>query len=73
MDADPNANLNEALGLGWKIQFRILEDTKSLMPFPPACLAEMFIEFKLSAALAETNNYDLLVMGNPQGSAVTAT
>ena len=28
----------------------------------------MFIEFKLSAALAETNNYDLLVMGNPQGS-----
>ena len=43
VDADPNANLNEALGLECgKYNFSILEDTKSLMPFPPACLGNVY-------------------------------
>ena len=69
VDADPNANLNEALGLEVENTIsQILEDTKKPNAVPTGMSKEMFIEFKLSAALAETNNYDLLVMGNPQGS-----
>jgi len=67
--ADPNANLNEALGLevGHTIA-AILEDTKKPDAVPAGMTKEMFIEFRLLGALVETKAIDLLVMGNPQGS-----
>jgi CO dehydrogenase maturation factor len=69
VDADPNANLNEALGLDVERTISdILEDTKKPGAVPTGMTKEMFIEFQLQDALAEADTYDLLVMGNPQGS-----
>ncbi|MCW3488655.1 ATP-binding protein [Dethiobacter alkaliphilus] len=69
VDADPNANLNEALGLEVEDTIStMLEETKKPGAIPTGMTKEMFIEYKLQQALVETKSYDLLVMGNPQGS-----
>ncbi len=69
VDADANANLNEALGLEVENTISsMLEDTKKPNAIPTGMTKEMYIEFKLQDALAETVDFDLLVMGNPQGS-----
>ena len=69
VDADPNANLNEALGLEVENTIStMLEETKKPGAIPTGMTKEMFIEYKLQHALVETKRYDLLVMGNPQGS-----
>ncbi len=68
VDADPNANLNEALGL--EVDMRIsdvLEDTKDPKAVPIGMTKEVFVEYKLQQCLVETKYVDLLVMGNPQG------
>ncbi|MGB9662353.1 MAG: AAA family ATPase [Moorellaceae bacterium] len=68
VDADPNANLHEALGLKVTTFISdILEDTKNPKSIPPGMSKDMFIEYKLAQALVETENLDLLVMGRPQG------
>lgn len=68
VDADPNANLHEALGLKVTTFISdILEDTKNPKSVPPGMSKDMFIEYKLAQALVETENLDLLVMGRPQG------
>lgn len=67
VDADPNANLNEALGLEVENTIStMLESTKDPKAIPTGMTKEMYIEFKLQDALVETNEFDLLVMGNPQ-------
>ncbi len=68
VDADANANLNEALGV--KVHDTIgtiLEDTKKPNAVPTGMTKDIFIEYRLSQAMVEENAFDLLVMGNPQG------
>jgi len=68
VDADPNANLNEALGL--KITTTIselIEQTKDPKALPVGMTKETFIQYKLQQSLVETQKLDLLVMGGPQG------
>ena len=68
VDADPNANLNEALGaeLGETIS-DLIAQTKSLKELPAGMTQETFIEYKLRAAMVETKDVDLLIMGGPDG------
>ncbi|MHB1420017.1 MAG: ATP-binding protein [Bacillota bacterium] len=69
VDADPNANLNEALGLQVTTMIAdILEDTKNPKAIPEGMTKDLFIEYKLSQAIVEAKNVDLLVMGGPQGA-----
>jgi CO dehydrogenase maturation factor len=69
VDADANANLNEALGL--KIEndtvSELISKTKDLHGIPEGMSQETYIEYKLNASLAEGKNVDLLVMGGPDG------
>jgi CO dehydrogenase maturation factor len=68
VDADANANLNEALGL--EVEETIsttLEDMKDPRLVPSGMSKDMFMQMRLSQALVETEQIDLLVMGNPQG------
>jgi CO dehydrogenase maturation factor len=69
VDADANANLNEALGL--KIEnetvSELISKTKELHGIPEGMSQETYIEYKLNASLAEGKNVDLLVMGGPDG------
>ncbi len=68
VDADANANLNEALGLKvMETIGTILEETKKPNAVPTGMTKDIFIEYRLSRALVETDHYDLVVMGNPQG------
>jgi len=68
VDADANANLNEALGL--KVEetvSTILEDTKDPKAVPSGMTKDVFVEYRLSRAMVEEDAFDLLVMGNPEG------
>lgn len=68
VDADANANLNEALGLAVEETISaLIEDTKKPGAVPAGMTKDLFVEYRLSRALVETKEYDLLVMGNPQG------
>ena len=68
VDADPNANLNEALGEEVDETIGdILNQTKELHAVPEGMDKQRFVEFKLAEAIIETDNVDLLVMGNPEG------
>jgi len=69
VDADPNSNLNEALGVEVKTVIAdILEDTKNPKAIPNGMTKDMFVQYKLSQALTETEHFDLVVMGGPQGA-----
>jgi CO dehydrogenase maturation factor len=69
VDADPNANLNEALG--FEIENETVSDliakTKDLKGIPDNMSQETYIEYKLNSSLSEGKDVDLLVMGGPDG------
>ncbi|HEY3313916.1 MAG TPA: AAA family ATPase [Bacillota bacterium] len=69
IDADPNSNLNEALGLAVPQTIAdFIEETKAAKPLPAGMTKNMFIEYKLQSAIAESEHVDLLAMGTPEGS-----
>jgi CO dehydrogenase maturation factor len=68
VDADPNANLNEALGLNVTATISdLLEETKNPKAIPTGMPKDVFVEYKLQQSLVESQDIDLLVMGGPQG------
>lgn len=70
VDADANANLNEALGL--EIDGTIAEVLariyNNLDPLPAGMTKDQYVAFKVHESLAEGDNVDLLVMGGPEGA-----
>jgi len=69
VDADPNANLGEALGLTVTATISdLLEQTKDPKAIPNGMSKQIFIEYKLSQALVESKDIDLFAMGGPQGA-----
>lgn len=67
VDADPNSNLNEALGYEVPNTISsILADIKK-SNIPKGMTKETYLQFELHRALIETDYVDLLVMGGPQG------
>lgn len=68
VDADPNANLNEALGLEVTATIsELLEETKNPKAIPVGMPKDVFVEYRLQQTLVESEDIDLLVMGGPQG------
>ncbi|AEH44185.1 cobyrinic acid ac-diamide synthase [Thermodesulfatator indicus DSM 15286] len=66
VDADPNANLNELLGLQVEVTLgEIKDELRSSVPDNMA--RGDFIEMRLNEAIIETDDFDLLVMGQPEG------
>jgi CO dehydrogenase maturation factor len=72
VDADPNSNLNEVLGVDLpatlgeireKMQYKDKDDES----FPSNMTKQEYTEFMFSDALSEEENFDLLVMGRTQG------
>lgn len=69
VDADPNANLNEALGVPVKgvvgeIRERLLQEKDNLSP---SQTKEDYLNYMIQSSLIEQERYDLLVMGRPEG------
>ena len=68
VDADANANLNEALGMEVESTIGdILMTIKDPKVIPTGMTKDIYMEFKVQEALVESKDLDLLVMGNPQG------
>ncbi len=73
VDADANSNLNEVLGVEVEetlgdIREEIAQaELASKSPIPPGMSKQDYAEFRFDSALAEGDDYDLLVMGHTQG------
>lgn len=66
VDADPNSNLNAALGLEYEETIAdIREEVKRQTP--ESFSKSDFFSLKLEEAMVEGNGFDLLVMGRPEG------
>lgn len=69
VDADANANLNEALGIEVKdtIAEMMARLNNSLEPLPAGMTKDQYVAFRIYQSLAEGDDLDLLVMGGPEG------
>jgi CO dehydrogenase maturation factor len=66
VDADANANLNEVLGL--KVETTLGEAREGLKDdVPTGMTRELYMEYKVQQSLVESDGYDLIVMGRPEG------
>ncbi|MCD6353322.1 MAG: AAA family ATPase [Proteobacteria bacterium] len=66
VDADANANLNEVLGVKYEQTIGGVRE-KLRTDVPPGITKNIWFEMKAEEALVETEHYDLLVMGLPEG------
>lgn len=69
VDADPNANLGESLGLAaTQTVGSVLADfNKAKINIPPGMTKETYLEYKLNKVIVEGKGLDLLVMGRGEG------
>jgi CO dehydrogenase maturation factor len=69
VDADPNSNLAESLGLEVKQTVgRILNEFQGeKLKIPPGMTKEAYLEYQLNGAIAESKNLDLITMGRGEG------
>jgi CO dehydrogenase maturation factor len=71
IDADPSANLNQALGLSYdQTVGSIREDLSEAVrkgTFETGVTKKEFLDLKLAEAITESDKIDLLVMGRPEG------
>jgi len=70
VDADANANLNEALGLeiGGTIAETLARIYNTTEPLPAGMTKDRYVAFRVHESLAEGDDVDLLVMGGPEGA-----
>ena len=67
VDADSNANLNEVLGL--KVEETLGEAREEMKKgVATGMTKDVFMEMKLEQAVVESKNFDLVVMGRPEGA-----
>ncbi len=69
IDADPNMNLNEVLGIEIKETVGSLREEirANVDKIPESMPKENYIELRLQEAIVETEDYDLVAMGIPEG------
>jgi CO dehydrogenase maturation factor len=69
VDADPNANLAESLGLEVRQTVgRILNDFQGdKLKIPPGTTKEAYLEYQLNVAITESQGMDLITMGRGEG------
>lgn len=69
VDADPNANLGESLGIEVKETVGLMLDAfqKEKIHIPAGLTKEAYLEFKLNGLLAESRGFDLLTLGRGEG------
>jgi len=69
VDADPNANLGESLGLIVKktVGSMLDEFQKDKINIPPGMTKETYLEYKLNEIIVEGRDLDLVTMGRGEG------
>jgi CO dehydrogenase maturation factor len=69
VDADPNSNLDQTLGIRAENSIVAIVDEVSKNPsqIPQGMTKERFLEYQIHNSLVESDGFDLLVMGRPEG------
>jgi CO dehydrogenase maturation factor len=69
VDADPNSNLAETLGVSPRQTVGALLDAICAHPetVPPGMPKERFIEYEIQSSIDEGEGFDILTMGRPEG------
>ena len=69
VDADPNSNLNEVLGLEVDETIGAIREEMSERSgsMPGGMAKHEYLEFKVNECMIESDGFDLLVMGRPEG------
>lgn len=68
VDADSNANLNEVLGLEIADTIGQAREDMKKGQVPSGMTKDVFISMRLEEAVVEEENFDLIVMGQPEGA-----
>ncbi len=68
VDADCNANLNEVLGLEVHDTLGQAREDMKKGKVPSGMTKDVFMSMRLEQAVAEQENFDLVVMGTPEGA-----
>jgi CO dehydrogenase maturation factor len=68
VDADSNANLNEVLGLEVSDTLGQAREDMKKGQVPSGMTKDVFMSMRLEEAVVEHDSYDLVVMGQPEGS-----
>jgi len=68
VDADSNYNLNEVLGLEVSDTLGNAREDMKKGDVPSGMTKDIFISMRLEEAVIETGDYDLIVMGQPEGT-----
>ena len=69
IDADPNSNLSESLGLKVKEDIGSIVDSVAKNPqgIPVGMSKDAYIDFRIQTNILEEKGFDLLTMGRPEG------
>jgi CO dehydrogenase maturation factor len=67
VDADPNANLHEALGVVVRETLGEMREEAFQKSIPPGMSRTDYIRYRFQRALVESEGFDLLAMGRPEG------
>jgi len=69
IDADPNANLGESLGLDIKQTVGLMLDDfqREKIKIPPGMTKEAYLDYKLNEVIVESKGLDLVTMGRGEG------
>jgi len=68
VDADPNANLHEALGVPVRETLGSMREEAFTRHIPPGMNRHDYVRFRFRKALVEAQGFDLVAMGRPEGS-----
>jgi len=68
VDADSNANLNEVLGLNINDTLGNAREDMKKGNVPSGMTKDIFMSMRMEEAIGESDGYDLIVMGQPEGA-----
>lgn len=68
VDADPNANLHEALGVALDETLGCMREEAFTKSIPPGMDRTAYIKYRFRKVLVEAEGFDLLAMGRPEGT-----
>jgi CO dehydrogenase maturation factor len=68
VDADPNANLHEALGVDVHETLGSMREEAFTRHIPPGMNRHDYVRLRFRQALVEAEGFDLVAMGRPEGS-----
>ena len=68
VDADPNANFHEALGVTVRETLGSMREEAFTRTIPPGMNRHDYVKYRFRQALVEAEGFDLVAMGRPEGS-----